>query len=256
MRSFSRSAVRARRQVPGDDSRGWVRVLLACGLAASLLYGAMIWVIRFEGYSPLSQTVSELSAWGVSTRPLWTVLGTLWDAMMIAFAVGVLASAGRRGVLRIVGGLLLAYGLLGLAWPLVSMHPRDVLAAGGATLADTGHLVLVGATGVVMVAAMAFGAAAFGRLFRVYSIATIVVLLVCGAMTGAGQVPDRGEPVDALGRALGAHQHRLHPAVGGRAGRRPPAHLAGDTVRSACPARPDPRTASATSGGETATCAH
>ena len=31
----------------------------------------------------------------------------------------------------------------------------------------------------------AFGAAAFGRLFRVYSIATIVVLLVCGAMTGA-----------------------------------------------------------------------
>jgi hypothetical protein len=145
----------------------------------------MIWVIRFEGYSPLSQTVSELSAWGVSTRPLWTVLGTLWDAMMIAFAVGVLASAGRRGVLRIVGGLLLAYGLLGLAWPLVSMHPRDVLAAGGATLADTGHLVLVGATGVVMVAAMAFGAAAFGRLFRVYSIATIVVLLVCGAMTGA-----------------------------------------------------------------------
>ena len=122
---------------------------------------------------------------GVSTRPLWTVLGMLWDALMIAFALGVLASAGRRGVLRIVGGLLLAYGLLGLAWPLVSMHPREVLAAGGATVADTGHLVLVAATGVAMVAAMAFGAAAFGRLFRVYSIATIVVLLVFGAMTGA-----------------------------------------------------------------------
>ena len=99
---------------------------------------------------------------------------------MIAFAVSVLASAGRSGVLRIVGGLLLAYGLLGLAWPLVSMHPREVLAAGGATLADTGHLVLIAATGVVLVAAMAFGAATFGRLFRVYSITTIVVLLLFG----------------------------------------------------------------------------
>jgi hypothetical protein len=32
---------------------------------------------------------------------------------------------------------------------------------------------------------MAFGASAFGRLFRVYSITTIVVLLLFGAMTGA-----------------------------------------------------------------------
>ena len=47
------------------------------------------------------------------------VLDTMWDALMIAFAVGVLAPAGRRGVLRIVGGLLLAYGLLGTAGTVV-----------------------------------------------------------------------------------------------------------------------------------------
>jgi Protein of unknown function (DUF998) len=157
--------------------------LLVCGIAASLLYGAVIWVIRYNGYSPISQTVSELSAWGVSTRPLWMVLGTLYDALMIAFALGVWASArGKRG-LRIVGGLLIAYGLLGSLWPFASMHRREVLAAGGETLADTAHLVLTMVTVALMFAAMAFGAAAFGLWFRFYSIATIVILLAFGGLT-------------------------------------------------------------------------
>jgi hypothetical protein len=145
----------------------------------------MMLIIRYAGYSPMSQTVSELSAWGVSTRPLWMVLGSLYDALMIAFALGIWASAGGRRSLRIVGGLLLAYGLLGLAWPFASMHQREVLAAGGGTLADTGHLVLGGITVALMLAAMAFGAAAFGMRFRIYSIVTIVILLAFGALTTA-----------------------------------------------------------------------
>ena len=175
-----------RREMPTKSSLWRVRkLLLACGIAASLLYGAMIWVIRYEGYSPISQTVSELSAWGVSTRPLWMVLGSLYDALMIAFALGVWASASGKRTLRMVGGLLLAYGLLGLAWPFASMHQRQVLAAGGGTLADTGHLVLAGVTVALMFAAMAFGAAAFGTRFRIYSIATIVILLAFGALTSS-----------------------------------------------------------------------
>ena len=75
--------------------------LLVCGIVASLLYGAMIWVIRYDGYRPISQTVSELSAWGISTRPLWMVLGTIYEALMIAFALGVWASAGEKRSLRI-----------------------------------------------------------------------------------------------------------------------------------------------------------
>ena len=61
----------------------------------------MIWVIRYDGYRPISQTVSELSAWGISTRPLWMVLGTIYEALMIAFALGVWASAGEKRSLRI-----------------------------------------------------------------------------------------------------------------------------------------------------------
>jgi hypothetical protein len=157
--------------------------LLSCGIAASVLYGMIIWVIQYEGYSAISQTVSELSAWGVSTRPLWMVLGSLYDALMIAFAVGVWVSAGEKRSLRIAGGLLFVHGLLGLAWPFASMHQREVLAAGCGTLADTGHLVLSGMTVTLMFAAVGFGAAAFGWRFRTYSVATIVILLVFGALT-------------------------------------------------------------------------
>ena len=87
--------------------------------------------------------------------------------------------------LRITGGLLFVYGLLGLAWPFASMHQREVLAAGGGTLADTGHLILATVTVLLMFAAMAFGAAAFGLWFRLYTIATIVILLAFGALTSA-----------------------------------------------------------------------
>jgi hypothetical protein len=171
--------------VGGKSSPRLVQTLLICGIASSLLYGAMIWLIRYPAYSPISQTVSELSAWGISTRPLWIVLGSLYELLMIAFALGVWASAGERRSLRTAGGLLLAYGMLGVAWPFASMHQRQVLAAGGETLADTAHLVLVAVMVVLMFAAMAFGAAAFGGWFRIYSIVTIVILLAFGALTSA-----------------------------------------------------------------------
>ena len=56
-----------------------------------------------------------------------------------AFGWGVLASSRRDRHLRAAGGLLVAYGVIGLAWP--PMHLREVLAAGGGTLTDTMHIV-------------------------------------------------------------------------------------------------------------------
>ena len=160
------------------------RVLLACGIASSALYGVMIWAIRYKGYSPISQTVSELSAWGVSTRTLWIVLGVLYTALVLAFGVGVWMSADGKRSLHVVAGILVAYGVMLNVWPFAAMHQREVLAAGGSTLADTVHLVLVVATAVFMVTAMAFAAAAFGTWFRLYSVTSIVLLLVFGYLTG------------------------------------------------------------------------
>ena len=64
------------------------------------------------------------------------------------------------------------------------MHQRAVLAAGGATLTDTLHIVWSMAWVVFMLLAIAFGAAALGKRFRLYSIATLVILVGFGVLTG------------------------------------------------------------------------
>ena len=165
-----------------DSPRG-VRALLVCGILSSLLYGAMIGTIRFDGYSRISQTPSELTAIGVPTRSLWMLLGAIYTLIVTAFAWGVWRSAGSSRALRIVGGVMLAYGSLGLLWPVAAMHTREVLAAGGGTISDTMHVMLGGITVVLMFIAIAVGATAFGRAFRYYSVVSIVVLLAFGALT-------------------------------------------------------------------------
>ncbi len=160
------------------------KVLLVCGILSSLLYGTMIGAIGFEGYSPISQTVSELSAIGAPTRPLWMLLGSVYDALVVAFGLGVWVSAGGKRALYVVSGLLVAFGMLGCAWPFASMHQPEVLAAGGGTLSDTLHIILGMVTVLFMLLAIGFGATTFGKRFSVYSIATILILLVFGAATG------------------------------------------------------------------------
>ena len=162
------------------------KLLLACGIASSLLYVFMnaFVAMRLPGYSSVSQTVSELSAVDAPTRPLWVALGVAYTLLVTAFGWGVRASAARNRRLRVAGGLITAYGLGGVVWPFVPMHQRAVLAAGGGTLTDTMHLALGAVTVLLMFLAIGFGAAAFGKLFRLYSVATMVILVAFGALTG------------------------------------------------------------------------
>ena len=143
----------------------------------------MIWMIRYEGYSVIAQTPSELTAFGAPTRALWMWLGPVYTVLAIAFGWAVWKSASGNRALRLIGGLLLAHASLGLLWPFAGMHQREVLAAGGGTFSDTLHVVLAVVTVVLMFLAIAFGAMAFGKRFRLYSIATIVVLLAFGGLT-------------------------------------------------------------------------
>jgi Protein of unknown function (DUF998) len=159
------------------------RTLLACGIVSSLLYIAMnVFVpMRWPEYSSFSQTISELSAIDAPTRPLWVPLGVVYTLLVVAFGVGVWQSAHRNRRLRIVGGLFVAHGLIGLGW--LPMHQREVLAAGGGTLTDTMHIVWSVVTVALMMFEMGFASAAFGRRFRVYTIATMLVLFFFGALT-------------------------------------------------------------------------
>src|SRR5215204_1468979 len=156
--------------------------LLLCGVLAPALYVAMLVAVpmQWEGYSSASQTVSELSAIGAATRTRWVVLGSIYALLTAAFALGVLESAGRSRALRAAGGVLVAQSLVSLFWP--PMHLRGT----EPTLTDTMHIAFAMAWLLLMVVAIGFGAAAFGRRFRLYSGATVAVFVVFGALT----IPD------------------------------------------------------------------
>jgi hypothetical protein len=159
------------------------RSLLLCGIASALVFSGMVWLIRYDGYDPFSQVPSELSAVGAPTAALWARISWAHTALVAAFGIGVWLSAGDRRSLRIVGASILGQASLALLWPFAPMHQRDVLAAGGGTAGDTLHLVLAGITVALMFLAIGAGAAAFGRRFRLYSLASIAVFLVFGGLT-------------------------------------------------------------------------
>lgn len=155
------------------------RILLSCGLAASVLYFAMnVGVpILWDGYNAASQTVSELSAIGAPTRTLWVGLGIPYTLLLLAFGIGVWLEAGEDRQLRRAGAAILASGALNVFWP--PMHLRGA----EFTLTDTLHIVWSVATVVLMLLTILFAAAALGRRFRRYSLATVVVLLGFGGLT-------------------------------------------------------------------------
>ena len=176
------------------------KFLLFCGVLASLLYIAMNLFIPplYEGYNWVTQTVSELSAVDAPTRPLWFVLGIIYTLLVAAFGWGIFKSAGEKRSLRFVGILMFLHGVLGLTWS--PMHQREVLAAGGGTFTDTWHIVMSVITLLLMFLSIGFGATAFGKAFRFYSIATILVFIVFGILT-FGEAPnvDKNLPTPYIG---------------------------------------------------------
>ncbi|MFZ5524326.1 MAG: DUF998 domain-containing protein [Pseudomonadota bacterium] len=155
------------------------KVLLVCGIMSSLLYAAMnvFFPMLYEDYSSVSQTVSELA---VISGPLWAGLGAAYSLFLSAFGCGVWMSARRNRPLRIAGGLMVAYSVISFTWPLAPMDPRGA----ELTLTGTMHIVLAMVAVLSMALAIGFGAAAFGKRSRLYSIATLVILFAFGVLTG------------------------------------------------------------------------
>lgn len=166
------------------------KLLLICGIASSLLYFSMDIVagLLTEGYSFTSQAISELSAIGAPATPMWVPLGFVYAALLIAFGVGVWVIAGgqRRRTLSVIGGLLIALAVVGsLPFP---MHMRG----DEKTFTDTMHLVIYGLiVPPLFMLSMGLGAVAYKgkkRWFSLYSVGTIVTLLVVGILTGLSAV--------------------------------------------------------------------
>jgi hypothetical protein len=181
-----------------------VRALLACGVGYSLLYvvdNDVLAASRYEGYSRRSQAVSELSAKGAPTRRFLAAMLPLSAALMTAFGIGVSKSAGGSRALRVTGGLLVAGGPMSVAWLPFPMSSRADIQRGAGAGNDVGHVVLSGATGLLVLSQMGSAAAAFGTRFRLYSLASAAtVLLFTGVLTGREAANlAKGEPTPWMG---------------------------------------------------------
>ena len=155
------------------------RVLLICGILASLIYVAtdILAGKLWEGYSFTSQAISELSAIGAPTRPLVVTLGIIYDVLLIAFGLCVWVLAGqRRRALRLTGGLLVGIGGIGLVSTQFPMHFRGA----EMTFTDTMHWTIAGVVVLLILLMIAVGVIAYRNWFRLYSIGTLVTLLVVG----------------------------------------------------------------------------
>ena len=176
-----------------------IKVLLVCGILSSLLYIAtdiIAATMLYPGYSYTSQQVSELSAIGAPTKSLWIAMSSVWSPLVIAFCIGVWLLAGQKHTLRVTGILIALWGILGFMWLFFPMHMRGT----ETSTTDVMHVVFAAAQVLLMVLFIAFGAAAHGKGFRIYSIGTIVALLVFGALTGM-QAPAiaTGQPTPWMG---------------------------------------------------------
>ena len=182
------------------SGRGFRTALLVGGILSSFLYVAtdVLGGMRYDGYSFTSQAISELMATGAPSESLVDPLFLIYDVLLLAFGACVFLEGRRRNrALAITGALLFLYGLVGFTGPtLFEMHPRGTGSLGG----DTPHIVVTGVIVSLLLLAMGFGAFARGRRFRIYSLGTLLTVIVFGLLTipFAARIA-AGQPTPGLG---------------------------------------------------------
>ena len=157
------------------------RASLVCGIVSTTLYFAIdaFGALSYPNYDYASQTISEMSAIGAPTRFVLAPLYLVYSVLLLAFAFGVRAAAGEMRGVRMAGNLLTGVGFVGLLLFFFPMQMRGTAPA----FTDLAHVVLGGVNSFLLLLAIGFAAGAFGPRFRLYSIATILVMLVFGAWT-------------------------------------------------------------------------
>lgn len=175
---------RMRRGVEAGRSQNAVqKVLLSCGVLSSILYvGSEIYAwTQYPGYSPLSQGFSELLAEGAPTRPFMVaVAGAPYNLLVAALGVGVWMSAGRSAIARLTGALLVLYASISyLGGTVFQMDAREVEGSVRTVVHERATAVMV----LSMLLAMATGAFVHGARFRIYSLATLLTVIVFAGLT-------------------------------------------------------------------------
>ena len=157
------------------------KALLICGISASLLYAStdIIAGLLWQGYSFISQAISEESAIGAPTTSLVVPLFLSYSVLMIAFGLGVRLLAGQRSALCIIGVLQITIGIVGIAWMPFPIHMRGE----ETTFTDTMHNIFAGTQVLQILTSIGLGTFAYGKRFGYYSIGTLVTLLALGSLS-------------------------------------------------------------------------
>ena len=173
--------------------------LLICGILSSLLYAGtdLLGGLRYPGYSFTSQAISELMAVGAPSETFVDPLFLAYGVLALLFGIAVYREGGRSRALRIAGVLLIAYAGVGFTGPVFfEMHQRGDAAAGS----DAPHIILTAALVLLTLGAMGVAAFALGKRFRIYSIVTLVTVVVLGVASAPyGARLAEGEPTPGFG---------------------------------------------------------
>lgn len=165
----------------------------------------------YEGYSFSDQAISEQFAIRAPTSRLVVVLFTLSSALLMLFAYGVWLSSGRSRAVRFMAIAIVGNAVNSLLlWNLFPMHMRGV----AATLTDTMHAIL--AVNPFVLLTIVLAVAAFRNWFRLYSVATILILLAPAAFAFS-YVPlllaNQPTPWLGLTERISQYDHQLWHAV-------------------------------------------
>jgi hypothetical protein len=160
------------------------RILLGCGIAASLLYvatdvAAAIWYPDYHSFT--SRVISELMASGAPTERLVDPLFLLYGVLMLGFGVGMWMSDDRKRM-HVAAALLLVYTAIGFLGP--TLFEMNVRGSGGPAAADQRHIALTALLVLVMMAGLLVAAPLRGRRFRIYTYASVAAMIVLGGLTG------------------------------------------------------------------------
>jgi hypothetical membrane protein len=156
------------------------KTLISAAVVAVALYviGDVLSTLLYDGYSYRDQAISELSAFGSPVRPLMVTVILTHNLLLLAFGIGLLRVARPKSALWWIGAVQVAeFVLVGIPthtfW---AMSSRD-MATG---FNDTMHISLSMVFSLLVLAMMALSAVAYRGRFRVYSSATMVVLVGFG----------------------------------------------------------------------------
>lgn len=157
-----------------ESSQSIQASLLFCGILGLVIYVGTDLVAGnlLKGYNFTSQSMSELSATGASTRMLVLALQLPAYALLIAFALGVWGTAGQNVLARLAAMCIAGNAALGA----ISVTFFPLRGGVVATISNSTANVSLGATALLcLLLAIGLGAAAYRNWFGYYSIATLGV---------------------------------------------------------------------------------